>query len=273
MPKIDHQTLDAETVAFAHRLADRAGEVIRPFFRRGLDVDDKGAAKGESFDPVTAADRGAEEALRKLIRAERPRDAILGEEFGESEGTSGRRWVLDPVDGTRAFITGHHMWGTLIALEEGGERILGIIDQPVLRERFIGTPGKAELITPEGTAPLKTRGCQSLAEAIVTTTHPWGFFTDAEQEGFTRVARAARMSRFGGDCYGYALLAAGYTDLVIECGLKQWDVAALVPVIENAGGVVTDWQGNPLRTDASQFAIIAAGDPRVHAEAVKQLNT
>jgi myo-inositol-1(or 4)-monophosphatase len=263
--------LDHETIAFAHRLADAAGAVIRPYFRRRLDIDDKGAAKGKEFDPVTAADRGAEEALRALIGRERPKDAILGEEFGETKGTSGRRWVLDPVDGTRAFITGHHMWGTLIALEVEGERLLGIIDQPVLRERFIGYPGTAEVITPEDTTPLRTRVCAGLAEAIVTTTHPWSYFSEGEEEAFARVASAARMSRFGGDCYGYALLAAGYTDLVIESSLRPWDVAALVPVVENAGGIVTDWQGQPLDTSSSHYAIIAAGDPRVHEEAVKLL--
>ena len=264
--------IDPETVRFAHRLADAAGAVIRPFFRRPIDVADKGAEKGRDFDPVTAADRGAEEVLRAIIRAERPEDAILGEEFGETPGTSGRRWVLDPVDGTRAFITGHHMWGTLIALEVEGERVLGIIDQPVLRERFIGYPGTAEIISPEGTAPLTTRACASLAEAVVTSTHPWSYFSESEEAAFARVASAARMSRFGGDCYGYALLAAGYTDLVIESQLHPWDVAALVPVIENAGGIVTDWAGNPLSTDAGSFAIVAAGDPRTHAEAVKVLN-
>lgn len=262
--------LDPQTLAFAHRLADAAGAVIRPHFRRRIAVTDKGAAKGEAFDPVTVADREAEEALRAIIRRERPEDGILGEEYGEVKGTSGRRWVLDPVDGTRAFITGHHMWGTLIALEEAGERILGIIDQPVLRERFIGYPGTAEMSSPEGTVPLKTRDCASLAEAIVTTTHPWSYFTQEEHAAFERVARPARMSRFGGDCYGYALLAAGYSDLVIEAGLKPWDVAALVPVIENAGGIVTDWQGAPLG-DAEVYNVIAAGDARAHAEAVKLL--
>lgn len=266
MPKIDSKTL-----VFAHRLADAAGEVIRPYFRRPIDVADKGAAKGAAFDPVTAADRGAEEVLRAIIRAERPNDAILGEEFGETEGTSGRRWVLDPVDGTRAFITGHHMWGTLIALEEAGERVLGIIDQPVLRERFIGYPGTAEIVSPEGTAPLRTRACAALSEAVVTTTHPWSYFSDAEREGFVRVASAARMSRFGGDCYGYALLAAGYSDLVIESQLRPWDVAALVPVVENAGGIITNWKGEKLG-DAPIYDVIAAGDARVHAEAVKLLN-
>ena len=263
--------IDPETVAFAGRLADAAGAVIRPYFRRRLEGTDKGAIMGAEFDPVTAADRGAEEALREIIRRERPDDAILGEEFGATAGKSGRRWVLDPLDGTRAFITGHHMWGTLIALEEGGQRVLGIIDQPVLRERYVGYPGHAAVTTPEGTQPLKTRACASLSEAVVTTTHPWSYFTGAEREGFERVAQAARMSRFGGDCYAYALLAAGYIDLVIESGLKPWDVAALVPVIEHAGGIATDWKGNALGV-ADSYNFIAAGDPRVHEEAVKLLN-
>ncbi len=263
--------IDPETVAFANRLADAAGLVIRPYFRRRLDVTDKGAAKGADFDPVTAADRGAEEALRAIIRRERPDDAILGEEFGATPGTSGRRWVLDPLDGTRAFITGNHMWGTLIALEEDGQRVLGIIDQPVLRERYIGYPGCAEVTSPEGAHPLRVRACASLSEAVVTTTHPWSHFSDDEREGFERVAQAARMSRFGGDCYAYALLAAGYIDLVIESGLRPWDVAALVPVIQNAGGIATDWKGDALG-EADTHDFIAAGDPRVHEAAVKLLN-
>lgn len=261
--------LDQETIAFAHRLAGRAGEVIRPYFRQALAVDDKG--KGAAFDPVTAADKGAEEALRAMIEAERPEDGILGEEYGEQAGTSGRRWVLDPVDGTRAFITGHHAWGTLIGLEIDGARVLGVIDQPVLRERFIAYPGQAQRITVEGTAPIRTRACASIAEAIVTTTHPWGYFDARERAAFERVAHAARMSRFGGDCYGYALLASGFTDLVIESQLKPWDVAALVPVIEQAGGIITDWSGAPLSLDGDLFAVVAAGDKRVHAEAVAQL--
>ncbi len=261
--------LDSATIAFAHLLADAAGAVIRPYFRTPLGITNKGA--GVDFDPVTAADRGAEQALREIIARERPEDAILGEEFGEIRGTSGRRWVLDPVDGTRAFITGQHMWGTLIALEEDGERTLGIIDQPVLRERFIGYPGTAEVSTPEGRAPLRTRVCASLDAAVVTTTHPWSHFDAAGRAAFERVATAARMSRFGGDCYGYALLAAGYTDLVIESGLRPWDVAALVPIVENAGGIITDWHGRPLGSDSPYYNVIAAGDANVHAEATKLL--
>ena len=258
--------MDEATIEFAHRLADVAGEVIRPYFRQRIDVVDKG--KGD-FDPVTAADRGAEEALRKLIGRERPDDAILGEEYGYTPGTSGRTWVLDPVDGTRAFITGRHTWGTLIALEEDGRRTLGIIDQPVLRERFIGFDGKTEMHVGGAATPLKTRSCARLADAIVSTTHPWGYFTDAEREAFEALARASRMSYFGGDCYAYGLLAMGYIDVIAESGLRAWDVAALIPVVEGAGGVVSDWNGNPVPTEGG--SLIAAGDPRVHAEAVKML--
>jgi len=260
--------MDRATIEFAHRLADAAGAVIRPYFRQRIDVVDKG--KG-AFDPVTAADRGAEEALRALIGRERPGDAILGEEYGHTPGTSGRTWVLDPVDGTRAFITGRHTWGTLIALEENGKRTLGIIDQPVLRERFIGFDGKTEMHAGGVAAPLKARSCARLADAIVSTTHPWGYFTDSEREAFEALANASRMSYFGGDCYAYGLLAMGHIDVIAESGLRAWDVAALIPVVEGAGGVVSDWNGNPVPTEGG--SLIAAGDPRVHAEAVKMLKS
>lgn len=258
--------IDSATVDFAHRLADASGDVIRPYFRRRIEVIDKGKAE---FDPVTAADRGAEEAQRALIARERPDDAILGEEYGHKPGTSGRTWVLDPVDGTRAFITGRHTWGTLIALEEKGQRVLGIIDQPVLRERFIGFDGKSECISQAGRETLRTRECASLSLAIVSTTHPWGYFDDTERAAFEALARAARMSYFGGDCYAYALLAMGYIDLIVEAGLKSWDVAALEPVVVNAGGVVSDWKGKPLGAGGR---MIAAGDARVHAQAVEMLS-
>ena len=258
--------IDDATLQFAHRLADAAGEVIRPYFRQRIEVIDKGLTY---FDPVTAADRRAEEALRSIIKRERPDDAILGEEYGHTPGTSGRTWVLDPVDGTRAFITGRHTWGTLIALEEDGRRVLGIIDQPVLRERYIGYKGTSLHISPDGSGPLKTRACASLSQAAVSTTHPWGYFSEGERQAFERAARAARMSYFGGDCYAYALLAMGYIDLIAESSLKAWDVAALIPVIENAGGVVTDWNGNPVPSEGGH--LLAAGDARVHADAVKML--
>jgi myo-inositol-1(or 4)-monophosphatase len=257
--------IDDDTLAFAHRLADAAGRVIRPYFRRRLEIIDKGKA---AFDPVTAADRDAEAAMRALIRAERPGDGILGEEHGLEEGSTVFRWVLDPIDGTRAFITGRPTWGTLIALENEGYRVLGIIDQPVLNERFTGCRGRAEFSSPLGMAAMESRPCQSLAHAVVSTTHPWAYFTPAERSGFEAVCVRARMSSFGGDCYAYALLAMGHLDVIIESTLQPWDVAALVPIVENAGGILTDWSGAPAPQSGR---IVAAGDARVHAEVLELL--
>jgi histidinol phosphatase-like enzyme (inositol monophosphatase family) len=254
-----------QDIAFIQRLADAAGEVIRPYFRRKIEVIDKGKT---GFDPVTAADKGAEDAIRALIARERPQDGILGEEFGRLDGSSGRFWVIDPIDGTRAFITGNTQWGTLIALNEGGKPVLGLLDQPVLHERFLGTAAGSERIAPGGTTKLATRPCAALAEAAVMTTHPWDYFTAPEQDAFFRLAKAARLSRFGGDCYAYGLLALGFVDLVVESGLKPWDIQALIPIVEGAGGLVTDWQGKPC---AEGGRVIAAGDKRLHAEALKYL--
>jgi myo-inositol-1(or 4)-monophosphatase len=184
------------------------------------------------------------------------------------EGSNGRIWVIDPVDGTRAFITGNTQWGTLIALNEGGIPTLGILDQPVLQERFIGTGDGAELRSREGTVRLATRPCASLAEAVLMTTHPWSYFDASEQVAFRRLAEASLLSRFGGDCYGYGLLAMGFVDLVVEARLKPWDIQALIPIVEGAGGVVTDWRGGPC-LDGGR--VIAAGDKRVHAAALKFL--
>ena len=259
--------LHQDDLALANGLADAACEVIRPYFRRKIDIVDKGAGAA-MFDPVTEADKKAEEAIRALIRRERPKDGVLGEEFGETEGTSGRIWVVDPVDGTRAFITGGTQWGTLIALNESGIPVLGILDQPVLRERFIGTGDGAELRSREGTMKLATRPCAGLAEAVLMTTHPWNYFDASEQAAFRRLAESCLLSRFGGDCYGYGLLAMGFVDLVVEARLKPWDIQALIPIVEGAGGIVTDWRGGPC-LDGGR--VIAAGDKRVHAAALKFL--
>jgi len=259
---MDH--VDDSTVAFAHRLADAAGAVIRPYFRQRLDVTNKGKV---AFDPVTAADREAEAAMRALIRAERPGDGILGEEHGLEEGSTAFRWVLDPIDGTRAFITGRPTWGTLIALEHRGKPVLGIIDQPFLNERFTGCRGRAEFSSPSRTSTMRCRPCASLAGAVVSTTHPWAYFTPAESEGFEAVCARARMSTFGGDCYAYALLAMGHLDVIIEATLAVWDVAALVPIVEGAGGVLTDWDGAPTNSGR----IVASGDARVHEEVLELL--
>jgi histidinol-phosphatase len=257
--------IDAATIAFAHKLADAAGEIIRPYFRQRIEITDKGLAKNSVFDPVTAADKGAEEAIRAIILRERPNDGILGEEFGETPSANGLRWVLDPVDGTRAFITGRHEWGSLIALEEDGRAVLGILDQPVLRERFIGVNGEAELLTPGTRIPLRARACPALSAAVLCATHPDAFFTADERAALNRVQRTVRMSRFGGDCYIFGALALGFVDLIAESHFHRWDVAALIPIVEGAGGIISDWQGNSC---ANGGRILAAGDARVHAQAM-----
>ena len=253
--------------AFAHELADAAGAVIRPFFRRRIEVTNK--AIGDLYDPVTEADRGAERALRALIENAYPDDSILGEEYGAKAGHSGFRWVLDPIDGTRAFIAGQPLWGTLISLEQDGVPVMGVLDQPFLRERFVGFKRTAELRNDEGVTQLNVRACAALADAVICTTHPLLHFKDEERADYFRVEKAARLSRYGGDCYAYALIALGFVDLVIETELKRWDVSAIVPIVEGAGGIVTNWQGGRITDGGS---IIAAGDVRVHAEALKILN-
>jgi myo-inositol-1(or 4)-monophosphatase len=260
-------SIDPETISFAHKLADIAGEVIRPYFRQQIPVTDKGAANAQ-FDPVTIADKSAEEAMRAVIERERPQDGIIGEEHGEKASSSGLTWVLDPVDGTRAFITGRHEWGSLIALEKNGHAVLGILDQPVLRERFLGVNGEAELITNGVRTRLRARPCPDISEAVLCATHPDAYFSQDEQAALRRVQRAVRMSRFGGDCYIFGTLALGFVDLIVESTFHRWDVAALIPVVEGAGGIITDWSGNSC---AHGGQILAAGDARIHAQAIKLL--
>ncbi len=260
--------VDDATLALAFRLADAAGAIIRPYFRRRIDVDDKGAAKGAIFDPVTAADRGAEQALRALLARERPNDAILGEEFGETPGTSGWRWVLDPVDGTRAFINGRFEWGSLIALEREGVPVLGVIDQPVLGERFVGVSGRAELHAAGKVERLGVRPCARLEDAVFCATHPDAYFTEEERARLAPLLGAVRMSRWGGDCYIFAMLAMGFCDVIAESSLHRWDVSALVPLVEGAGGIITDWRGGSC---AAGGRVLASGDARVHDAALARL--
>jgi len=265
-------TVDAQTIAFAHKLADRAGEVIRPYFRQRIDVVDKTmVVEGQTvFDPVTAADRGGEEAIRAIIDRERPDDGILGEEFGEKPGKSGLRWVLDPVDGTRAFITGRHEWGCLIALEKDGRPVLGIIDQPVLRERFVGISDGAQksctLHSPNGAEPIRVRECGDIGQAILCATSPVDYFNGEERSALRRIRAKVRMSRWGGDCYIFGVLAMGYVDLIVESYFKRWDVAALMPVIEGAGGLITNWQGGDCSAGGQ---CLASGDKRIHHAALQ----
>ena len=254
-----------DDIALAHRLADAARAAILPHFRQtGLVAENKEAG---GFDPVTVADRAGEAAMRAILDAERPEDGILGEEHGTKTGTSGRQWVLDPIDGTRGFISGTPTWGVLIALSDASGPVMGVVDQPYIGERFTGGFGVAECDGPLGRTPLRTRQTQSLSDAIVFTTFP-EVGSPADRAGFAAVARHARLVRYGMDCYAYALLAAGQVDLVIEAGLQAYDIQAPIAVIEAAGGVVTDWQGGPAHQGGRA---LAAATPELHAQALEIL--
>jgi myo-inositol-1(or 4)-monophosphatase len=251
-------------VRFAHRLADEAGAAILPHFRGAGAVSNKDAG---SFDPVTEADRGAEAAMRALIEAAFPEHGICGEEFPDKPAQGAFRWVLDPIDGTKAFITGLPIWGTLIGLMRDGRPIVGMMDQPYLGERFWKAADGARFRSRQGEQLIHTRRCVSLADAILATTTP-DMFRDGELERFRSLSGACRMTRFGGDCYLYCMLAMGLIDIVAEAHLKPFDIAPLVPIIEAAGGVVTTWDGGD---PANGGQILAVGDPALHAAAMQAL--
>ena len=254
-----------EIIRVAHAMADAARIAILPHFRAaGLMAENKLDA---GFDPVTIADRAAEQAMRDILAEVRPQDAILGEEFGNKAGTSGLTWVLDPIDGTRGFISGTPTWGVLIALSDETGPIFGIVDQPYVQERFVGGFGLAQVNGPTGEHALRTRSTQNLEDAILFTTFP-EIGTDAERRGFEAVERQVRLTRYGMDCYAYALIAAGQVDLVIEAGLNAYDIQAPIAVIEAAGGVVTDWQGGPVHEGGQ---VLAAANPELHAKALEKL--
>jgi inositol-phosphate phosphatase/L-galactose 1-phosphate phosphatase/histidinol-phosphatase len=248
-------------LALAIELADAAGEAIRPYFRRPIAVDDK-----PDLSPVTAADRAAETAMRRLIAARFPAHGIIGEEFGGEREEADFIWVLDPIDGTKSFISGVPLFGTLIALAYQGRPILGIIDQPISRERWIGASGHPTTLN--GT-PLRCRPCASLAAATVFSTSP-DMFKDGDATAFARVAAGAKLVRFGADCYAYGILAHGFIDLVIEASLKPYDFSAMLPIVEGAGGIASDWRGMPLSL-ASDGRVLVAGDRRAHQQALALL--
>lgn len=254
--------LDAE-IALAHRLADAAREAILPHFRSGMTSERK-----SDSTPVTLADRAAEAAMRAIIKAEFPDDAIHGEEYGAETGSSGRTWVLDPIDGTAGFLAGRPLFGTLIALVVEGWPVLGVVDQAVLKERWVGVTGRPTTLNGQ---PVRTRGCAALADATLATTGPH-YFDDHEGEHFMALAARTDHRRMvmGGDCYNYAMLATGQLDIVCEAGLKLHDYAALVPVVEGAGGVMCDWSGEPLHA-ASQGDVLALGDPARLEDVVEAL--
>lgn len=250
----------------ANMLADAARTVILPYFRHPeLGTDNKAAG---GFDPVTEADHAAEQAMRAILAEHRPEDGILGEEFGTKEGSTGRTWVLDPIDGTRGFLSGTPTWGVLIALSEADGPKLGIIDQPYTGERFTGAPGLAQLDGPRGQERLATRATDALDRAILFTTFP-EVGTPEERAGFQAVSERVQLTRYGMDCYAYALLAAGQIDLVIEAGLNPYDIHAPIAVIEAAGGIVTDWQGGSAKDGGR---VLAAANATLHAAALEILS-
>lgn len=257
-----HTSDTAALTAVAHKLADAARAAILPHFRSSGLISDNKLAEG--FDPVTVADRAAEEAMRAVLAVERPNDAILGEEFGAQAGTSGLTWVLDPIDGTRAFISGTPTWGVLIAVGGADGPDIGIIDQPYIGERFTGSAAGATLTGPTGTRTLRTRPPRPLQEATVFTTFP-EVGSAAEAKAFHAVANRAQLTRYGMDCYAYALVATGQVDLVIEAGLNAYDIQGPIGLIHGAGGIVTDWQGNPAHDGGR---VIAAANCDIHAEAL-----
>jgi myo-inositol-1(or 4)-monophosphatase len=252
--------------AFVDELATVSGETILPFFRTALAVDNK-AGPG-AFDPVTAADRAAETAMRTLINRTFPAHGIVGEEYGALRADAEYNWVLDPIDGTKSFIAGMPVWGTLIALTRFGEPVFGMMHQPFTRERFTGDGGAARYRGPAGPRDLRVRRCERLGDAVLFTTSP-RLMHGEDRATFGRVEDAVRLSRYGGDCYSYCMLAAGHVDLVIETELKPYDVMALIPIVTGAGGVITTWDNQPPYNGGR---IVAAGDPRVHAEALSMLN-
>jgi myo-inositol-1(or 4)-monophosphatase len=252
--------------AFVDQLATVSGETIMPFFRTSLAVENK--KSGGGFDPVTAADRAAEDAMRALIRRSFPDHGILGEEYAGERTDAEYVWILDPIDGTKSFISGMPAWGTLIGLMRFGEPVFGMMHQPFTRERFSGDGGGARYRGPIGNRTLRVRTCADLADAVLFTTSPL-LMNEKDRAAFARVEKKVKLSRYGGDCYAYCMLAAGLIDLIIETEVKPHDIVALIPIVAGAGGIITTWENRPAQGGGR---IIAAGDRRVHQAALEILN-
>ncbi|MFA6279952.1 MAG: histidinol-phosphatase [Bdellovibrionales bacterium] len=252
-----------ELLALAHQLADVSGDVIRSFYRTSMAVEGK-----VDLSPVTAADRKAEQVLHVMLAQERPNDGIIGEEFGVERENAEYVWVIDPIDGTRAFVSGKPLFGTLIALLHEGVPVMGVIDQPILKERWIGAAGHETTLNGQR---CRTRPCSQLHDAIVCMgPQAFPFGNAVSLDAYRRVAKKAKTTTVGGDCYSYGLIASGHIDLCIEHDLSLYDFAALVPVVEGAGGCITDWQGQKL-TRESKGQILAASDSRLIEETVTLL--
>jgi myo-inositol-1(or 4)-monophosphatase len=257
---------------FAFELARTAGGIAQAHFRKPITVENKSATPGSprggnAFDPVTNADRAIERVLREAIVARYPDHGIVAEEEGEHTGAGEYTWFVDPIDGTRAFMTGSPLWGTLIGLTKRAQPLFGLLVQPVLEEVFFGGPSGSWLIKPERRDRLKSRGCKTLATAALASTHP-DMFAGDRASAFRSLAAQCLLTRFGGDCYNYAMLAAGHLDLVVEGQLKPYDIVPLIPVLEGAGCIVTDWRGRPPLGGGD---VVAAGSPELHRAALEAL--
>ena len=277
LPKYNKVLIDPthaqSLTATAHRAADAASEATMRHFRQPIDIENK--LQHGQFDPVTVADKAAEAAIKHVVLSEYPDHGFYGEESEQVLNFHAPLWIVDPIDGTRSFITGMPLWGTLISVYDGDYAVIGLLDQPYLQERFVGmktdqgnaAPSaalwRAELITPGGVKPLVSRSCSTLDQAIVQTTAP-EFFTGTENEAmFEELYANVKMVRYGGDCYCYVLLALGFVDIVIETGLKPYDIAALIPIVRGAGGTITNWQGD---SAVGGGTVLACGDEKLHGE-------
>jgi len=251
---------------FLHEIADVAAPVSLKYFKKPIHIDNKGPKLGTDFDPVTIADKLTEKAIRDLIRSRYPDHNIHGEEQAKEQKGSAFTWVIDPIDGTRAFISGIPTWGTLVSLHDGKKPIVGLLDQPYLKERYIGTSDNTTL----NGEKITCRPCANMSEATISTTDPLQLFQDEiELDKFYRVAARAKLMRNGYDCYAYAMIAAGHMDVVIESGLEAYDIQALIPIIQGAGGVITNWQGGPADHGGQ---VVACGDKRLHKQVLELLN-
>ena len=262
-------TVTSDTLPFvnsAHRYADLSARIILPFFRQEIEISNK---SDKNFDPVTTADRSAEEEIRRAITEDWPYHGILGEEFGVKEGTEDYQWILDPIDGTSSFITGLPVWGTLIGLQQGNRPVVGMMNQPFTEDRFWSDGKFTRYRGRTGEHIISTRNCLSIDQAVLSTTSPELFDPGMEIDTFGKLRDAVRFTRYGMDCYAYCLLAAGHIDLVLEAGLKTHDIAPLIPVVEAAGGSVTSWQGGQVSTDGR---VLASGNARLHDRVLKLLN-
>jgi len=257
-----------DLMAAAERAADAAAQITMSYFRHPLNVDNK-AGLG-AFDPVTQADREAELAIRQILGEAFPQVGFYGEEHDQVRSECGLTWVVDPIDGTRAFMSGMPLWGTLIGLFDGQNAILGLMDQPFFKERFLAMNGRSELRNNDGTHLLKSRSGVALSGATLYCTTPDMFSEGSPLARFTAVKNAVQLTRYGGDCYAYGLLAAGHVDLVLDCDLKPFDIQALIPLIEAAGGVVTNWQGE---SAVDGGFVVASGSPALHEQTLALLQS